>query len=440
MRASIARVLISLLVTLLILSPLLEGIPTGSQQILQIATPLIGLLAAAGGIVTLRLLRAPQRDGRLAQALIGLVSVMVTITLADLVVRFAFPAGMPPRPYDYALHTYSRMPLVTRYAPNTRFEGEIVGDLGRVSGRDDIQIQRHVVFNVDAYGFPNADSRDDDLDLILLGDSFGVGYGTDAPATWGAVLENDFGLNVYNLSISDSTPWQEYTNYLLEGERLGTTSQTVLLWALYSGNDLDGVYLDAFTRDQLPWMNTVQALTVDWTNYSIRSPLRNAIKRLTADPDAAPPLQLVDTHDGSTMLLYPGNKYLTPEEAEQHPNAPLFKRTLEAMIALAQERGVQLVIVVIPSKEELYDASSGNPELLPSGFSRMAQRISEDRGIPFLDLGSAFMSASPYPAEELFWHYDTHWNPAGHRLAAETVMAFLCTPPIQVPEAVCDTR
>jgi hypothetical protein len=91
------------------------------------------------------------------------------------------------------------------------------------------------------------------------------------------------------------------------------------------------------------------------------------------------------------------------------------------------------VVVLIPEETQL------DPELqaaLPLTYRlyrehamdfRQPSRIVGERlgaaGIPYLDLYPAFAAAAP--TERLYKPFDSHWNIAGNRLAAEQIATFL---------------
>ena len=88
------------------------------------------------------------------------------------------------------------------------------------------------------------------LDVIVLGDSFGVAAATSQEETLSSLLARDYGLSVYNLSISRSNPQQEYANLMLEGKRLKARKGTCVLWLLFPGNDLDEPYYPELENPQ----------------------------------------------------------------------------------------------------------------------------------------------------------------------------------------------
>ena len=91
------------------------------------------------------------------------------------------------------------------------------------------------------------------------------------------------------------------------------------------------------------------------------------------------------------------------------------------------------LLVIIPCKDQMWESQFGAagagyagipPERLdPYLPQKVVTLFCEKMGIPVLDLLPAFKHRSR--DEKLFFEYDLHWTTAGHRLAAEQVLAYL---------------
>ena len=113
------------------------------------------------------------------------------------------------------------------------------------------------------------------------------------------------------------------------------------------------------------------------------------------------------------------------------------------MRRLADERRLRVEVALVPSKEEVYAwALDGAPPWTspeePSGFSAVLAGLCAGQGLRFLDLKPALVEASRRAYEEsgalLWWRDDTHWNPAGQRVAASAAYEQLLddsAPPVE---------
>ncbi len=109
----------------------------------------------------------------------------------------------------------------------------------------------------------------------------------------------------------------------------------------------------------------------------------------------------------------------------------------EALIlALNQEvaeRGGQLVVAILPDETEVDpDKWAGllqaYPALFDQGATSPTARLGQflaAAGIPYLQLGPALRAYQAETGEPLYFPIDGHWQPAGHRVAAQAIYDYL---------------
>jgi hypothetical protein len=367
---------------------------------------------------------------------LALASACFAVTLLDLAARPLLLHLYGVRPAERYIRRWPALPLLQRYEAGVNFEGETYGDLAAVSGRGDWREWRRVRFVTDEHGFRNESPSPSDaarpLDLVVLGDSFGVAAGTSQDETLSGVLARDYGLAVYNLSVSRENPRQQYANLLLEGGRLNTRGDALVLWLIFPGNDLDEPYHAELEDPRPESPGLLTRLAVGAGDFRSRSPVRGLLSR-----GGAPRVIERALPDGRRVLFnetYAGRRSRTVEDVLRHPNFESLKRTLGAAERLAGERRLRVAVALVPSKEEVYSwALDGAPawsaSAEPSGFSAVLRELCGRHGFRFLDLKPALVEASR-PAYEksgalLWWRDDTHWNGEGQRAAASVVYANL---------------
>jgi hypothetical protein len=108
----------------------------------------------------------------------------------------------------------------------------------------------------------------------------------------------------------------------------------------------------------------------------------------------------------------------------------LFLGLLREIHAVAKNRGIRFLLVLIPYKDQLYEdqirSSGGDYMGIP--LKRLALRQPQQvinlfcgrEGIPVLDLMPHFRQR--IFTEKLFFKGDLHWTPAGHRFASEIMV------------------
>lgn len=375
----------------------------------------------------------PKGGRRSKQVSLVLLSVCLAVTLFDLAARplLLYLSGV--RPAERYIHRWEELPLLQRYTPAVNFVGATYGDLAAVSGRADWREWRRIRFVTDEYGFrnesPSPGSEARPLDLIILGDSFGVAAGTSQEELLSSLLSRGFGLSVYNLSISREGPQQEYANLLLEGKRLHTREgATCVLWLIFGGNDLDDAYDPELENPRPARAGFLAGLADEIRDFRVRSPVRRLLTR--GDARLVIEKQFIDGRRMLFIETYAQRRGRTAEDVVRHPNFLNLRRTLGAMERLAGERRLTVAVALVPSKEEVYSwvldgAPPWSTSGAPSGLSTVLRGLCEQHGFRFLDLKPALVEASRREYEQsralLWWGDDTHWNGAGQRAAAAAI-------------------
>jgi hypothetical protein len=377
---------------------------------------------------------------KIKKGLIPMAVVVLSTALAllgaDLGLRLFGEKLLYYRPHEMFVNRWPKLPLVSRYRKNVRYEGETYGDLAAMLGDARYRQKRRVAFETDTWGFSNGgeDRNDAAADVIILGDSFGVGLGTTQSRTWVARLRERYGIRAYNLSIPGS-PWQSYVNFTQEADRLRLRPETVVLVALFSGNDLDDDYYEGGKTDlaELPWNGAWAALGVRAASVARRSPIVMLGGRLFNGNRSAPKVLVRQLPDGRPMLFY--EPYVTSRDrtgamARAHANYPALMNTIRGVKKAAAGRGLTTVIVLFPGKEEVYDwvVDGRQPWDRKRGQGGLGEALVEscrEEGLKFVDLAPALTEAAEKEwknsGELIYWADDTHWNEKGHAIVADAI-------------------
>ena len=377
----------------------------------------------------------------------GLVLTRTAIVVSSVSISFAaLDLGLRPvmetrlfGPREMFMYSWAPMPSLWRYPPNVSFNGTVIGDLATRDYRE----RRHVTFETDSYGFRNGPEQAQEAkkglaDLILLGDSFGVGVGTTQSQTWGSLFEGKYGLHTYNLSMAGSGPWHELMNLKIACPRLHCDDRTIVLWALFAGNDLQ----DPITEKLEPSLSDSwsQQLAVSVKTFRNMSPVRNVLDLLTNSEHVSnEPVIVRDLPKGGKLIFrtrYVRAVRLSYDQVRLHPHYPKLVAVLDEMKKFSDSRHFSVVVVMIPAKEEVYSSIlSGKSEpgdQQPSGFSQAVQELCQRDGLPYLDLKPFFLEEANKEFAQsgglLWWSDDTHWNDRGHALAALIVNDRLLVP------------
>jgi hypothetical protein len=401
------------------------------------ATLLIAMLFAAYAFL-------PQSKAAARNLVTVVLSACIGVTLIDVVSRPFVLKALLVRPAVMFRGAWPRLPLVNRYFPNVHYVGTVTGDLGGVLGVRSLLVKREERFVTDQFGFRNelpASWQSHPLDAIVLGDSMADGSNTTQEDTLSSILASKYGLHIYNLSISAGAPWTEYVTLTSEIDRLPVKpAGTVVLWMLTTATDLaEGSCYFPFQEGKLPYQGTLGSLRVQYDTFRERSTFRLLqgltwrrvqIARLQMPQRNIVRRQFLDGKDLLFYLRYARRARLSAENVQRDSRLPCLEATFAAMKELADRKHLQIAVVVVPCKEEVYSwVLDGGPpwssSVEPSGFSTVFQDISKRTGFQVLDLKPFLIEASRRRWEEgrelLWWHDDLHWNPAGHSEAASVL-------------------
>ena len=281
----------------------------------------------------------------------------------------------------------------------------------------------HFSYATDRDGFRNAAGGPDSAEIVAIGDSWTFGFGVDDSVAWPRLLADSLRpLRVRNLGLIASGPGQ----YTLVLQRYGLPLHPrVVLYGVFPGNDLDDQ--EAFDR----WEREGhRGNFAEWRTYGPRGhaePLweRSYLVVVVEEGWKYRNQRFAGTTirlpDGSSMQLAPGR--LLPKAERSHPGDSTFDHVLAAVDsagALASRQHARLVVLVFPTKEEVYLPL--RHELAPPLTARWVSALRQ-QGLDCLDLTPPLHEHAG--GAPLYYEVDGHVNAAGNRIIAATVTEYL---------------
>lgn len=316
----------------------------------------------------------------------------------------------------------------------------------------------------DRDGF-RAPSPAGDLDVVALGDSFTQAPQVSTEQAWPGALAARGAIRVGNFGVSGHGP-QQYLG-ILNGFALARHPKVVVV-ALFEGNDIqEAEQFARFEASGLAW-NEFQALRRGGRDETRaiprirRSVVTSAVRLagatlleewgLTGGSAGALPGQGFNPVSGEiagrrlAMSFHPVYLERAAFDASAWRRQRGFELTLDALLGAREacdRIGAHLLVMLIPSKESLYLPLFATPPT-PGAFrafleaarpqrdppdwrdllehrralTELLAATLEDHGIEAVRLAEPFASRAA-EGEMLYFASDTHWNPAGHALAAE---------------------
>ncbi|HKV09926.1 MAG TPA: GDSL-type esterase/lipase family protein [Thermoanaerobaculia bacterium] len=335
---------------------------------------------------------------------LGFLELLVALHLADFRVLFGTPAAQPwSHPGNLVDPT-----LLHLHRPHDDFVWE------------------GVRYRYDRNGFRNA-ADVSGADVVVIGDSFIEGWGVTADELVTSRLAADLGqARVVNLGQSWYGPQQELE--VLRRYALPLHPRTCV-WSFFEGNDLQDV--ERYTAASKVWPE----LSRRNHSFFLRSFTKNALHRLRRVLEAGL------GEDATGTLGYPSGVFRQRGGADvrmffeykAHRLTPAEERALGEVRRVVGEagrlcraRGAELLVVFVPTKDRVYKRLCRfKPEAEPlrwksNDLPRRIAAVAEEAGASFLDLTPGFAERA-VRGEVLYFPRDSHWSPAGHKVAAAAI-------------------
>ena len=288
-------------------------------------------------------------------------------------------------------------------------------------------VNRVVEYRTDKNGFRNT-TEQQRADIVFIGDSFTEAATVADTDTFVRRVAQSTGLSVVNLGRGAYGPQQE----LIVLNRYGLAYEPrYVVWQLFEGNDLSDA--SAFAE----WKkNPRQANTSLKKRYFDNSLLNNWLAK-TRSPELVEHTATLRYHDGTSRrvsLLYP---YQPEQPSTRHVGMFETLRAIEAGHELCKSRGVQLLILFVPTMVRVmaphisFDIVEHRrrdvPELAEGqkDFSGTIDELCDRIGCDFVDSFDALRRAADKDNRSLYIPNDEHLDVGGHDVVAQIVTDWL---------------
>lgn len=384
----------------------------------------------------------------------ALLLLLATILTLEIVLQLAFPY-LPQVLTKYMPQYLERMGhrLVTEHGAREYPAGQLVsydvtplsGDMYQltcISPADAPPFEPYrVSFKRDKHGFRNAEPWPEEVDVVVLGDSFTAAELVQQPF-WQNLSES-----MLVLAVPGSGTLEQQR--LFDAFALPRKPETVVL-AFFAGNDL---------RDNESFAEMIsQGLTSHDRLHRGKNPLDYSLvfrllqyisEATTADPVISCHYPVIAHTDSPTPVAF-YRKFLPILGADrdsllESEGLQLIKQSISEMASALASYGAELLLLYIPQRAELYwsyldEASKAMIVEVESRDSHLTdldkiddnlsvqrdvmKQLAADLDVSFLDLTTPLADAiragqSPY------FFADTHWNQQGHNIARNALLDFL---------------
>jgi hypothetical protein len=293
-----------------------------------------------------------------------------------------------------------------------------------------------LAFTYDQWGYRNRVQLDD-ADVVLIGDSYIEGAYVSDDQTVASSLETRLGRPVANLGVAGYGSLQELIVLRRDAPRY---KPEVVVWFFFEGNDL---YEDHGYENALLAERPAADAPVDraegfagkerWTKRSFTAALLGRLRLWSTPlvPARAPYFGYVPVAGGHKEMVYFADYASVPWSDWLVSRWNTTTSTLQEARALAEQRGVHLVVCFIPVKFRVYDpfleyatdGAMGSWTHWP--LEELFSEFCESAGLVCLDLTGPLQDAvrgggMPYAA------VDTHWSSEGNDIVATLLAEEFC--------------
>lgn len=371
-----------------------------------------------------------------AGVIISLTTVCIMLAAVDLLLRSM--GILYYRPHERFVRLHPDRPFLLRYAPDIHSTMTSYGDLANMARDRELRVKRRITFHTDEDGFcnnRNAGASETGFDVLVLADSFALPTSTSQEKTWPALFQSKYRLAVYNLA-QVGNPFDNYVNFQLEHKRLKMKPGASVILMIFTGNDLMGNFPPVMDVTRLNSNTKWESFRQNFCSMRNRSPLRNLFASIyygDADKAQAADVIIRNTSAGRLAFFRPymeesGRSF---SDVTNHPNFKPLVAAITGIHSLANTMNARLRLVVMPTKEEVYDwILGGSVQVSQSGTSVAISNVCSEAGIDFYDLKQPLhdLARSLYAGEGalLWWNDDTHLNERGHAAVADLLHNHSC--------------
>ncbi|HLN87697.1 MAG TPA: GDSL-type esterase/lipase family protein [Candidatus Limnocylindrales bacterium] len=269
-----------------------------------------------------------------------------------------------------------------------------------------VRVKTHL--NLDGIGFRGGNSGGPAW-AAAVGDSFTFGVGVEQEDTWVYLLSKALSREIINLGIPAQGPAQ-YTRVL---KHYALPIRPKVVFYGFYFNDLDAA--NRFYRMK----RTVIPVNRYLRQYSVLYNLIGDSRAAVAQEPAPSP------SDGAELI----RRTLERQNGNFEHRWQLTVKELDAALRASQEAQIELVMLYLPSRWEVYWESIKARNRLPGSLDidRLRRTVVEycgARKIVCFDLTPALKQAARQ-GKELYFPIDGHWNKEGNRLVAEALKNYL---------------
>jgi len=275
-----------------------------------------------------------------------------------------------------------------------------------------------IVYHFNDLGFREEthSKRSNKSRVLLIGDSFTEGLGVNENERFGDLIEQRTGQDHLNFGMADKGTTQAFTIYRSIASKY---DHDAVILSVFPVNDFidDDPEVGKHEESIRPcWLGdypnyTLQFVPEDAPEKKPSNKWKHFFKRYTFTYDALYYLKEQLKMSFSKDTAMPASDYFSFTESQLNR----MKYSLLKIKELSKNRSV--LVVSIPSHLDLQSNKT-----IEESIEGPLSKFCSENNIGFLGLYNTFLEASADPVKDFYLSCDSHWNPRGHQLVAETLL------------------
>ncbi len=284
-------------------------------------------------------------------------------------------------------------------------------------------VDRFVEYRTDKNGFRNS-TEQQRADIVFVGDSFTESATVSEEDTYARRVAQSTKLSVINLARGAYGPQQE----LIVLKRYGLSYEPrFIVWQLFEGNDL------ADAEAYVEWKKNPEQVVLSLKERYRDNSLLQQVLSNTRVPEPVGPRVTLRYHDGTSKRISLRYRYEPHQPSTMQAGMTETLSAIQAGQQLCQSRGIQLLIVVVPtmlhvmephiSFDRFEERRDYFPERIPGDkdFSETVEEFCSQIGCGFVDTFDAMREASSADNRGLYIPSDEHLDIRGHEVVNKVI-------------------
>ena len=272
------------------------------------------------------------------------------------------------------------------------------------------------IYQSDRFGFNNPDEEWDsnEIELLLLGDSFTHGACVNRPDDLSSVLRTLSGYNVINLGYGGNGPLTEYATL----KEFFPNNTKKIVWIYFEGNDLSNLnnelknpilikYLNDsnFSQDLRNKQDSLDKILIEETQYEFET----AKRKVTPTFKIIKFIKIFETRTNIKLLIKKyKRKYFSPDFKN-------FEKIIKSTKNFSEKNNSKFYFVYLPEFKRYLDKNYSNKN------KEKIEEIIKKLNIKFIDPHKAIFSKEQEPLKNYPFEMSGHFTVKGYNKIAQLI-------------------